>query len=299
MTYFNDIALLELYEASEYPIVIDIDKKDESVTSPGTTLTVAGWGSLYFGGETVTRPQKVDITHIGTSSCKNAYMETGLSDQITSKHICCDSDAGGDSCQGDSGGPLFLEESPGYFVVTGVVSWGVGCASYPGVYTRVTHYRKWIGAQTNCAAGCDEIVYNPSPPDDDTEIYVKEGQWPCSEKAHLSSEEECYNADSHIEFNNDKPAVKRTFRSPKFATGCSVKNTNNKFHIIWNTHEVGDLHGRPGYSSICVHTTPPCRSSARILSAETNSTIASLQQRVGQLTSELDAANERIKQLVG
>lgn len=54
------------------------------------------------------------------------------------------------TCQGDSGGPSFVEETPGRFVVTGIVSGGRGAlgqcggVNNPIHYVRVKRLTRWI-----------------------------------------------------------------------------------------------------------------------------------------------------------
>ncbi len=67
---------------------------------------------------------------------------------IGDTEICATGLAGGkDSCFGDSGGPLVVtaDNERGYAQV-GIVSWGPQCGNplYPGVYTRVSSFSKWI-----------------------------------------------------------------------------------------------------------------------------------------------------------
>lgn len=48
--------------------------------------------------------------------------------------------------QADSGGPLACNGT-----LVGIISWGRGCASpqFPGVYTNVYYFRKWIEKHMN------------------------------------------------------------------------------------------------------------------------------------------------------
>uniref|UniRef100_A0A3Q2XQW7 Coagulation factor IX n=1 Tax=Hippocampus comes TaxID=109280 RepID=A0A3Q2XQW7_HIPCM len=54
-----------------------------------------------------------------------------------------------DACQGDSGGPHVTRRHDVWFL-TGVISWGEGCAAAGkyGVYTRVSRYYAWISNTT-------------------------------------------------------------------------------------------------------------------------------------------------------
>lgn len=74
-------------------------------------------------------------------TCKNA-----LGPRISDSMLCAGGKKGEDACQGDSGGPMVVLRGEKQPVLTGVVSWGRGCAraGLPGVYTRVSRFRAWL-----------------------------------------------------------------------------------------------------------------------------------------------------------
>ncbi|CAG2225275.1 unnamed protein product [Mytilus edulis] len=84
---------------------------------------------------------EVDVPIMDSNRCK--YY---LGNVIYGSNICAGYNQGGrDACQGDSGGPLVCKKDSVY-KITGVVSWGYGCAKRhaPGVYTRVSSFIDWI-----------------------------------------------------------------------------------------------------------------------------------------------------------
>ncbi|RXN27766.1 neurotrypsin-like protein [Labeo rohita] len=81
--------------------------------------------------------------------CKKRY-----GSRFTSRMLCAGSLSNHrrvDSCQGDSGGPLVCQGNSGHWMLTGIISWGHGCGdpTYPGVYTRVGRFMKWIEKVTH------------------------------------------------------------------------------------------------------------------------------------------------------
>ncbi|XP_076840030.1 trypsin I-P1 [Brachyhypopomus gauderio] len=138
-TFNNDIMLLKLSQpATLNAYVQPAPLPDVDVPPPdsSTTCTVSGWGvttiySFYLSPAL----RAVDVDYIPT--CWYYYAS-----RVNDNMMCAGSRTGGkDSCQGDSGGPLVC-----HGVIEGIVSWGIGCANpyYPGVYTKVRNYVRWI-----------------------------------------------------------------------------------------------------------------------------------------------------------
>uniref|UniRef100_A0A670ZLZ3 Peptidase S1 domain-containing protein n=1 Tax=Pseudonaja textilis TaxID=8673 RepID=A0A670ZLZ3_PSETE len=106
---------------------------------PGRKCLISGWGYLK---EDFLKPellQKATVELLDQALCGNLYGGSVLTDRM----LCAGYLEGKvDSCQGDSGGPLVCQEPSGRFFLTGIVSWGIGCAEArrPGVYTRVIRH---------------------------------------------------------------------------------------------------------------------------------------------------------------
>ena len=114
---------------------------------PDNRCFVSGWGALehdeYDFPDTL---QWVEVPAVTNEVCKQAYSGGITNSDITDAMICAGYAEGGkDSCQGDSGGPFVCLDGSMAFL-TGVVSFGYGCASpgFYGVYARVTTVLDWI-----------------------------------------------------------------------------------------------------------------------------------------------------------
>merc|ERR1719153_201814 len=136
-TIYNDICTLDLAEEADFssdmigPIDLpaDMEEYDE-----GTECIVSGWGTTSEGGSLAKVLHKVTVPVVSDKHCRSAYGHDDIADSM----ICAGLDQGGkDSCQGDSGGPFMCGNQ-----LSGVVSWGYGCAEagYPGVYTQTSYF---------------------------------------------------------------------------------------------------------------------------------------------------------------
>merc|ERR1719266_1057330 len=156
----NDFVILKLSSALTFNDNVGpacLPEPDFAPDTTGQTCFVSGWGTLASGAQSLpTQLQWVAVPTVTNEKCNEAY------GGITSSMICAGLSTGGkDSCQGDSGGPFICRDSAGNGVLTGVVSFGIGCAlaDYPGVYARQTAVLDWVKANMESSDGTA-----PSPP---------------------------------------------------------------------------------------------------------------------------------------
>ncbi|KAE8739804.1 hypothetical protein FOCC_FOCC014696 [Frankliniella occidentalis] len=130
-----DVALVSLADRAAFSSAVQpvrLSSRSDADPASGAAMTISGWGATQF--ESTFLPDKLKrakVQIIDRRSCSAAYDEIHLG-PVRLDELC----AGGnkkDSCQGDSGGAMV--DSSG--VQVGIVSWGEGCATFPGVYTKV------------------------------------------------------------------------------------------------------------------------------------------------------------------
>ncbi|KAL3182013.1 hypothetical protein MRX96_035474 [Rhipicephalus microplus] len=114
----NDIALLKLetpfdLAASEGHIgAVCLPPPDYRIRGQ---VVVTGWGSTRMGGPGSPKLMTVTVPVQGNLACT-----------------------------GDSGGGPAVQRNSGLYTLVGIVSFGLGCAIFPGFYTRVPTYIPWI-----------------------------------------------------------------------------------------------------------------------------------------------------------
>nr|XP_023690948.1 uncharacterized protein LOC111855790 [Paramormyrops kingsleyae] len=147
-TYHNDIALVKMKEPirfSPYILPACLPESDfaERVLMRQPDGMVSGFGRVREGGPQSPVLLKLSVPYVDRKTCIDS---SNL--KISNTMFCAGySDEAKDACQGDSGGPHVTRYKNTWFL-TGVVSWGEGCARRGkyGIYTQVSKYIKWIRA---------------------------------------------------------------------------------------------------------------------------------------------------------
>ena len=184
----NDVALLKLERAPKKEVKVGkinlIDAtRDSTLETPGTDLTIVGWGTTEQGSLSKTL-RYTSVKIVDRTECNNNILQnraTSLDDslsgivrsfhisddkmkairqsiidnagQIVNENMICAGDPKPDptaqfvhdTCQGDSGGPL-VAKSGDKTTQVGIVSWGEGCGvpKLHGVYTRLGKFMDWV-----------------------------------------------------------------------------------------------------------------------------------------------------------
>lgn len=150
----NDIALLVLEQPAQLTNHIDTiclpDPNPQQRPLYGHGCFSHGWGKDSFeSGQFQLVLKKVALPLVEPGRCQRELRKTrlGLSFRLDQSFTCAGGE-GKDTCTGDGGSPLVCPHphDSERFVLTGIVSWGIGCGKVglPGVYVDVGYFQKWI-----------------------------------------------------------------------------------------------------------------------------------------------------------
>ncbi|XP_037384509.1 coagulation factor VII [Talpa occidentalis] len=146
----HDLALLRLRRpVALTPLVVPLCLPERAFSERTLALVrfsaVSGWGQLLDRGATAHVLMAIHVPRLMTQDC----LEQSRSRAALTGNMFCAGylDGSKDACKGDSGGP-HATPYRGTWYLTGVVSWGEGCAAagHLGVYTRVSRYTAWLAA---------------------------------------------------------------------------------------------------------------------------------------------------------
>lgn len=142
-TDLNDIMLIKLESqvTNIEPLSLNFDNNVPQQSNE--SVTVMGFGYTSENGTFSQLLRKTNIVTIDYQQCKPTFPDRLVNDSM----ICAGVEEGKyDACQGDSGSPLILQNNDNSSLQVGVVLFGLGCGreNTPAVYTRISHYQKWI-----------------------------------------------------------------------------------------------------------------------------------------------------------
>ncbi|MGH0125494.1 UNVERIFIED_CONTAM: hypothetical protein FKN15_054591 [Acipenser sinensis] len=136
----NNIALVKLKEPikfSQYIIPACLPNREfaEQVLMNQPFAQISGFGRVHERGRQSSKLQKLNVPYVDRHVCIESSQF-----KITANMFCAGyENEEMDACQGDSGGP-HVTNHKGTWFVTGIVSWGEGCAKKGkyGIYTQVS-----------------------------------------------------------------------------------------------------------------------------------------------------------------
>ncbi|XP_039488959.1 trypsin beta [Drosophila santomea] len=133
-----DVAVLILEDPLKLGSAVDEISLAENTPDAGTITLASGWGLTRVPGFHWPILHGVHVTILNRTECENYYKDINY--KVTNDMICADAHQG-DTCKGDSGGPLVDTKNR---KLVGIVSWGAGCGTNPGVYADVAFFRNWL-----------------------------------------------------------------------------------------------------------------------------------------------------------
>lgn len=132
----HDLMIGKLARASTVPV--QPLNFDPTIPADGDLVTAVGFGRVTEDEKYRGNLREVQLNAVSLEICDDAY-----DNELIGAAMLCAGEGGKDTCQGDSGGPLYTGDGK---LQVGITSWGKGCGrpGFPGVYTRVSQYQKWI-----------------------------------------------------------------------------------------------------------------------------------------------------------